>query len=177
MIRRVLSGAFVGLVIGAAIAGLLVAGFKVTTFDGVRGAFLAYGSAVIAGTLVGLVAGKPVWKAGIEGGLKAAFGAPAAAACMFALRRWGEGWSIDLHSLGAGGPAGAGTLPAVTIPLAALVLGALFGLDNTTEPGDKPGAVSASAKQEAARSDIRVEESSVDDQDESADSPAKRSRR
>ncbi|HXX70370.1 MAG TPA: hypothetical protein VEK07_24530 [Polyangiaceae bacterium] len=135
MVRRLVVGLVLGLIVGALLAAGLVS-LKWTTFSGGGGALLAYASAVCTGVLTGLVAGKPIWasEARIEATLKAVFGALISAGLMYALRRWAGTWTMDLSAFGAGGPAAAGQLPAVSLPLIGAGLGALFELDNT---GDK----------------------------------------
>jgi hypothetical protein len=111
-------------------------GLKITTFDSFRDDVLGYLAVALSGSVTGLIAGTPLWRPGakVEGGLKAIFGAVLATGCLFALRKWGEGWVVDFHALGAGGPAAVGRLPAAAIPLVSAVMGTLFELDNTAEP-------------------------------------------
>jgi hypothetical protein len=67
---------------------------------------------------------------------------------MFALRQWGSSWTPDLTFVGAGsGPVG--SLPAVSLPLIAAVLGAFFGLDNTDVAEAERGRPAAGAAREA----------------------------
>jgi hypothetical protein len=144
MVRRLLVGLVLGILIGGLLAAGLVVGLKWATFLGAGGAVLAYASAVLTGLVTGLVAGKPIWASGarVEAGLKAFFGALISAGLMFALRRWGGTWTMDLSGFGAGGPAAIGQLPAIALPLIGATLGALFELDNTGDPerkeADKP---------------------------------------
>jgi len=141
MVRRLVVGLVLGLVIGGLLAAGLVS-LKWTTFSGTAGALLAYASAVCTGVVTGLVAGKPIWasQARIEATLKAVFGALISAGLMYALRRWAGTWTMDLSALGAGGPAAAGQLPAVSLPLIGAGLGALFELDNTGDREPKKEA-------------------------------------
>jgi hypothetical protein len=155
VIRRFLAGIVLGLLVGGAIAAALVAGLKVAVFEGTAGAFEAYGAAIVVGLLAGLVAGKPIWAldAKIEAGLKAFFGSLLAAGAMYALRRWAPSTPLDLHALGAGGPAAPADLPAVALPAIGAVLGAFFELDNTgdtksagaTRPSPGPRVAAAPA--------------------------------
>jgi hypothetical protein len=133
MLRRLLVGLLFGSVIGAALAALLVGWLKVSVFTGAPGALEAYGAALVVGVVAGLVTGKPVWASGakVEAGLKAFFGALLGAGAMFAMRRWVP--PVDLHGLGAGGPASLGDLPVASLPLIGAALGALFELDNTDD--------------------------------------------
>jgi hypothetical protein len=145
MLRRLLLGLVLGLVVGGLLAAGLVAGLKVETFVGSGGGALAYAAAALTGVMTGLVAGKPIWASGakVEAGLKAFFGALLGAGAMFALRQWAGGWPLDLHFVGAGGPAAVGDLPAASLPIIAAVLCGLFELDNT---GDVDVAGSAARR-------------------------------
>jgi len=89
---------------------------------------------------------------------------------MFALRRWAEGWVIDLHALGAGGPAAVGMLPAASLPLLAAVMGAFFELDNTAQPPERPdkGHGSGSANFRGNSRVKGVDEEADDEESESA---------
>jgi hypothetical protein len=149
MLRRLLVGLVLGSVVGVALAAGLVAWLKITTFQGVGGALEAYAAALVVGVVAGLVAGKPIWasNAKVEAGIKALFGALLAAGGMFALRRWASGWTVDLHALGAGGPAAVGDLPAASLPVIGAALGALFEVDNT---GDAAAARPGAARQRVA---------------------------
>jgi hypothetical protein len=140
MLWRLLVGFIIGLVVGGLLAAALVAGLKVTYFEGAGGLALAYVAAAAVGVLTGLFAGKPIWAADakLEAGLKAFFGALLAAGGMFALRQWAGAWVVNLNGLGdlPLGRGALGDLPATSLPLIAAVLGALFELDNTTERGN-----------------------------------------
>jgi hypothetical protein len=132
MLRRLLVGLVIGLVLGGVVALGVVRGLHVEAFsEGAGGTALAYLSAVVAGLLTGLIAGKPIWSTGgkIEAGLKAFFGALLSAGGMFALRKW-VNIEVDLNAVGAG-HAAVGDLPAASLPLIAAVLGGFFELDNT----------------------------------------------
>jgi|SRR5271166_3964579 len=130
MLRRLFVGLLVGAVIGAALAAVLIGWLKVTLFEGARGALEAYGAALVAGVLAGLVTGRPIWASGakVEAGLKAFFGALLGAGAMFAIRRWAP--SVDLRALGSGP---VGDLPSASLPLIGGALGALFEADNTDD--------------------------------------------
>lgn len=137
MIKRLLYGLVFGLVVGGLLAAALVKGLGMVAFVGTGGAALAFVFAAVTGILVGLVAGKPIWASGgqIEAGLKALFGAFLATGLMFAMRRWLH-VDLNLGSLGLG-PAEAtelGSLPAVTLPVIAMLLGAFYEADNTPDP-------------------------------------------
>lgn len=160
MLKRLLVGLFLGLVIGGALAAVLIKGLSLSVFaTGAGGAALAYLFAAVTGVVVGLVAGKPIWASGgqIEAGLKAFFGALLGAGAMFALRRFVT-TPIDLGAISAG--AGAiGELPALTLPIIAAVLGGFYELDNTPEPekkddkDTKPASKSGSKVRVADKSD------------------------
>jgi hypothetical protein len=139
MLRRLILGMVVGLLVG----GALAAGFARligTSFLLPGGFFIALGTAALVGALTGVVAGKPIWAEGakVEAGLKAFVGALLGAGAMFALRRWGGEFSGPEW---LGGTAPLGQLPAVSLPLIAAALGALFGLDNVPDAAQPPGAV------------------------------------
>ncbi len=142
MLRRLIFGLVLGLIVGCALAAGLVH-LGAVNYLGAGGGALAYVSAALAGTLTGLLAGKPIWAADakIEGALKAVFGALISVGAMFALRQWAGGIVVpSLEFVGAGGPGPVGELPAASLPLIAGVLGALFGLDNTDPPVKKEPA-------------------------------------
>jgi hypothetical protein len=148
MIRRCLTGLFLGLCVGGLFAVALVMGLKITTFDNFRDDVLGYLAVALSGSVTGLIAGTPIWRPGakVEGGLKAVFGAMLAAGFLFALRKWGEGLVVDLHALGAGGPAAVGRLPAAALPLVSAAMGTLFELDNTAEPSQEERKPANSAR-------------------------------
>jgi hypothetical protein len=175
MLRRLLVGSMLGLVAGGALAAALIAGLGMTTFAGAGGTALGYATAALAGILTGLVAGKPIWASGAktEAGLKAFFGALLAAGAMFALRQWAGGWTLDLHSIGAGGPASVAELPAAALPLIAAVIGGLFELDNTGD-GDSSGTpegrkrVTGPSTREGSRARVPIGPESEEDGDAEA---------
>ena len=76
-----------GLVIGVVLGALLGYGLSQLGATLMAGA-LGYVFAAVAGVLVGLVAGKPIWAkgAGVEAGLKAGIGALLGCALLFGLR-------------------------------------------------------------------------------------------
>ena len=176
MFRRLFVGLVVGLVAGGLIAAGLIAGLHVAEFEGAAGTVLAYGASAVAGTLTGLVAGKPIWAADakIEAGLKALFGALVAMGAMFALRRWAADFAPDLRFMGAGGPAPIGDLPAASLPAIGAALGALFEMDNTGEPTSQKVRVRASSA-DGVRT--RVEVAEADAGADEAEAPPKRTKR
>ena len=176
MLKRLIVGLFLGAVVGAFLAAILVQGLGVVSFDtsafGAAGAYLA---AAVAGVLTGLVAGKPIWSADgkIEAGLKAFFGALIALGGMFVLRQWVH-VPVDLTQLKASvGPAEIGHLPATALPIIAAVLGGFFELDNSDAPKDKDGASGAATAGKQIRVAAAADE--VDDVEEEA-APAKKRR-
>jgi hypothetical protein len=167
MLKRLLVGLFLGLVIGGALAAVLIKGLSLPLFaSGTGGAALAYLFAAVTGVVVGLVAGKPIWASGgqIEAGLKAFFGALLGAGAMFALRRFVT-TPIDLSAISAG--AGAiGELPALTLPIIAAVLGGFYELDNTPEPekkDDKDAKPKSDAKVRVAAKGEESDEDAVEE--------------
>lgn len=85
MLGRLLIGIIKGLVVGALVGfALAKLGFATPPL------IVAYLSAAVAGVLVGLIAGKPIWAkdAKIEAGMKAFIGALLAAGLMYAARRF-----------------------------------------------------------------------------------------
>ncbi len=169
MIRRLFVGLVIGALLGAIVAAGLIKGLGIVTF----GMLFALLAAAVTGTLVGLVAGKPIWatNAKIEAGLKAGAGALLAMLGVFLVRKF-LGTSVDLTSFGAG--AGAlGVLPATSLPLVGAVLGAFFELDNTPAPEAKKGAAAPKAR---ADGKVRVESASEDDELE-AEAGSKRAKR
>lgn len=131
--RRFLSVALLGLakglVIGIALAVAASRGLGLSSPNSLMAALLAG----VAGSLVGLVAGRPIWDrdAKTEALLKATVGALIAAGSSFALRRWLL-VPLDLSSYGLGSGA-AGSLAAVSLPLVATVLALFFEVDNGAE--------------------------------------------
>ena len=133
---RLLWGIVLGMVIGGAVAAVLIKGLGIVTL----GALLAYPAAVLTGALAGLLAGKPVWAkdARIEAGLKAFFGALLAAGLMFALRAWAK-LDLDLTRFGLGqGPIG--ELAATSLPMIGVLLSLIFEVDNLFGADDAKGA-------------------------------------
>jgi hypothetical protein len=183
MLWRLLVGFVIGLVVGGLLAAALVAGLKITAFEGAGGVALAYGAAALVGVLTGLFAGKPIWAADarLEAGLKAFFGALLAAGGMFALRQWAGGLPVNLNGLGAGelGHGAIGALPITSLPLIAAVLGSLFELDNTggsdkaagasktgkelPEPRRRVQAAGSNGKARAKAGSVDVEEAASDE--------------
>jgi hypothetical protein len=184
MLGRLLLGLVKGLIVGALLGfGLAKLGLAAP------GAVVAYLAAALAGVLVGLVAGKPIWAkdAKIEAGMKAFVGALLGAGLMYAARRW---LTMPLPiSLGAlAGPnaslseaaSSAGTLGGTAITSLAAVaalLGGFYEADNN--PSDDEAQPKSSGKAEPANK-RRIAASGGDDEldDELADeTDKKRSKR
>jgi hypothetical protein len=171
MLWRLLVGFVIGLVVGGLLAVALVAGLKVTLFQGAAGIALAYAAAALVGVLTGLFAGKPIWAADakLEAGLKAVFGALLAAGGMFALRQWGGGWVVNLNGVGGLGVGAVGDLPATSLPIIAAVLGSLFELDNN---GEKAGGAPKKGAPVLAEPRKRVQASGANGKGKPAAKPA-----
>jgi hypothetical protein len=130
MARRFLLGLMKGLLLGAALSLLWVKGFG-APFSGV----LAYLAALVTGSLVGLIAGKPIWQKGalVEVVLKTVVGALVGVAALYGMQKW-LGVALDLGPLGSGRM---GELPTFALPAIATALAIVFELDNTgAEPTD-----------------------------------------
>ena len=170
---RLLWGIVLGILIGGAVAALLIKGLGMV----VLGALIAYPAAVLIGALAGLLAGKPIWAkdARIEAGLKAFFGALLAAGLMFALRSWAK-LDLDLTRFGLGhGPLGELTVTA--LPMIAVLLSLvfevdnLFGKDDTKDSGDKKRVAASDAPR------LRAEGTAADEIESGAADDEKRGAR
>ena len=145
MILRLLFGILKGLLVG----GLLGFGLtQIPAFASALPAWIAYIAAPLAGIIVGLIAGKPIWAEGgkIEAGLKAGAGA-----LLGALLMWGVRWLLGGVSLGALGVQGAalGSYAITSLAIVASTLGAFYDADNTPEAAD-------AKKDPAANPKVRV---------------------
>lgn len=127
VIGRLLLGLFEGALVSAALAAGLHYGFGLTSWT----ALLAYSMAALAGVLIGLVAGKPIWAKGarVEASLKAFVGSGLALLGMYAVRRWLV-MPADLGPLSRG-EMPLGEIPAVSIALVVTTIAMLYELDNT----------------------------------------------
>lgn len=180
MLKRLVIGLFLGTVIGAIMAAILVQGLGVKSFaDSSLGAVGAYLSAAVTGIVTGLVAGKPIWSADgkLEAGLKAFFGALIALGGMFVLRQW-VNFEVDLTALKASdGPTALGQLPATTLPLIAAVLAGFFELDNTgNDSKDAKDARGGEQAKGGAKVRVAREDAAEDEEVEEAAAPAKKRR-
>lgn len=143
MLGRLIVGILKGLVLGGLIGfGLLKLGMAFPA------AVFAYLAAALAGVLIGLIAGKPIWAkdARIEAGMKAGVGALLGAGLMYAARRWltMEVPAGLLSVTGAAAPtqAGAATLGhfgITSLAAIAAVIGGFYDADNTPEPEKEEG--------------------------------------
>ena len=185
MLKRLFVGLFLGGVVGAILAAVLVQGLGMMTFDGsTLGPASAYLAAAVVGVLTGLIAGKPIWSADgkIEAGLKAFFGALIALGGMFVLRQWIH-VNVDLAALKAGpGPMEIGHLPAISLPIIAALLGGFFELDNTGNGDKEKDETKRAASSTAAAKKVRVAgdadaDADSDEDSEEEDSAAAKKRR
>ena len=148
MLGRLLIGLLKGLVIG----GLL--GFGLAKLGlGAPMALVAYPAAALAGILVGLVAGKPIWAkdAKIEAGMKAFVGAILGAGLMFAARKWlTMEVALPLQGLvEAKASSGAlGVLAITSLAMITAVLGGFYEADNDPAEGEGKGGASTGKRVE-----------------------------
>jgi hypothetical protein len=149
MFARLIVGILKGLVVGGLIGfGLVKLGIGL--FVG-KWAFLAYVTAAVAGILVGLIAGKPIWAkdAKIEAGMKAFVGALLGTGLMFGLRKLQLPLADAVPSaLGVmTKDAQMGNFPVTALAMVAAVLGGFYEADNTPEPktAEKPAETKASS--------------------------------
>jgi hypothetical protein len=171
MLKRLIVGLVLGGVIGAVVAAVLVQGLGWATFPMSTGVF-AYLAAAVTGVVTGLVAGKPIWSADgkIEAGLKAFFGVLLGLGGMFALRTWAK-IDLDLDSLKAG-HGFVGDLPAVSLPLIAMLLAGFYELDNSGSSEKKEEeAKGGGAKKESGKK-VRVAEDEEEAEEEEEEQPA-----
>lgn len=139
MLGRLLLGIVKGIVLGGLLGfGLLKLGQAVPI------AVVAYVAAAVAGILIGLIAGKPIWAkdAKIEAGMKAGVGALLGMGLMFAARRWltmpVPGVLLDVTRAQVQGVVPAiGHFGITSLAAIAALLGGFYDADNTPEP-DKP---------------------------------------
>ncbi|WP_437598922.1 hypothetical protein [Sorangium sp. So ce590] len=147
MLGRLILGVVKGLIVGGLLGfGLAKLGFAAPI------AIVAYVAAALAGVLVGLVAGKPIWAkdAKIEAGMKAFVGALLGVGLMYAARRWltfpvpvplGELGGANLSLGEAAGSAGTfGGLAITSLAAIAALLGGFYEADNGPSDEEKPGA-------------------------------------
>ncbi len=143
MFRRLFVGLVEGLIVGLAMAFACVRGLGISA----PGALILALLGALAGFVVGLVAGRPVWArdAKTEALLKAGVGGLFGAGLAFALGRW-LSLPVNLSAFSFGtGPAG--QLAAITLPAVACALALFFELDNTDSSANKPGIAGSPPKQ------------------------------
>ena len=143
MFRRLLIGLTEGLIVGLGLAVACTRGLGLST----PGSLLLLLLGALAGFVVGLVAGRPVWArdAKTEALLKAGVGALFGAGMAFGLGRWlSLPVNLSAFSFGAGP---AGQLVAVTVPAVACALALFFELDNTDSGANQRRVSDTSAKQ------------------------------
>ncbi|WP_437723915.1 hypothetical protein [Sorangium sp. So ce861] len=169
MLGRLILGIVKGLIVGGLLGfGLAKLGFAAPI------AIVAYLAAALAGVLVGLVAGKPIWAkdAKIEAGMKAFVGALLGAGLMYAARRWltmevpaplGELGGANLSLGEAAGSGGTfGGLAITSLAAIAALLGGFYEADNDPSDEEKPGAKPAA--QAAAGGNKRIAASAAADE-------------
>jgi hypothetical protein len=134
MAKRLLLGIIKGLVIGV---GLAFGVMKLQGGPALTGV-TSYVFAVVAGLLVGLIAGRPVWArdAKVEASIKALVGAGISAGLLFVLRRW-LNVGVDFASFGIG-PGKLGELALTALPTISVALALMFELDDAV--GGSPNA-------------------------------------
>ena len=150
MLGRLIVGILKGLIVGGLIGfGLVKLGYAVPP------AVIAYIAASVAGVVIGLIAGKPIWApdAKIEAGMKAFVGALLGAGLMFAARKWLIEVPLVLpdpatRALGIAHASEQaltlGTFAMTSLAMVAAVLGGFYDADNTPEPeGEKKEAKAA----------------------------------
>jgi hypothetical protein len=148
MLGRLIVGILKGIILGGLLGfGLVKLGYAVPP------AWLAYIAASVAGVLIGLIAGKPIWAkdAKIEAGMKAFVGALLGAGLMFAARKWLTVPLLlpDSATIALGiGPTKQvftmSTFAMTSLAMVAAVLGGFYDADNTPEPeGEKKPAAKA----------------------------------
>lgn len=173
MVVRLLIGIIKGLFIGGLLGfGLAKAGLVAP------GAFIAYLAAALAGVLVGLVAGKPIWAkdAKIEAGMKAIVGALLGVGLMFVARRWltlevplslGD-LSAANESLGETAANGTlGGLAVTSLAAIAALLGGFYEADNT--PGEADGEKTSASKDAKETSSVRIAAAADEEDDDEVD--------
>lgn len=167
MVGRFILGLIKGVLVGAAVAAVLVKGLGIVTW----GAPIAYVAAVVTGLLTALVSGKAIWvrDAGVENAIKAVAAVLIASVGMFAVRKWLP-YAVDLSVVQAG-VGKLGDLPAAALPLVGTLLALMFEIDNTGESAKEAGRERARARIAEQK---RVAGSDVADTELAAETPARR---
>src|SRR5690349_5675005 len=177
MLGRLLIGIVKGLFVGALLGfGLAQIGFASPT------SFIAYPAAALAGVLVGLIAGKPIWAkdAKIEAGMKAFVGALLGAGLMYAARRWltmplpfvlGP-LSAANTSLGEAATS-TGTVGGMAITSLAAIAGLLGGFyEADNDPNEEHHPPENTGKRAPASNKRIAADDAADDADDEADAEA-----
>jgi hypothetical protein len=182
MLGRLLIGIVKGIILGALLGvGLAQIGFAAP------GALIAYPAAALAGVLVGLVAGKPIWAkdAKIEAGMKAFVGALLGAGLMFAARKWlTMGVPVPLGAFGganaslneaAGSSGTLGGLAVTSLAMIAALLGGFYEADNDSDEGESKGVgEAATGKRVAGNTRVAASAGDEDLDEELADEGEKK---
>jgi hypothetical protein len=182
MLGRLILGIVKGLIVG----GLLGFGLAKLGY-GAPIAIVAYLAAALAGVLVGLIAGKPIWAkdAKIEAGMKAVAGALFGVGLMYLARRFltmpvplplGElgGANESLNEV-AGSAGTFGGLAITSLAAVAALLGGFYEADNTPEDEARPGA-KPEAKAAAGGNKRIAASSAVDELDDDLDAEPEKKR-
>jgi chromate transport protein ChrA len=167
----------IGIVKGVILGGLLGFGVAKLGFPAPP-ALIAYLAAAVAGVLVGLIAGKPIWAkdAKMEAGMKAVIGALLASGLMYAARRF-----LTMPVPIALGPLGAtaesantvGALALTSVATVAGLLGGFYEADNT--PGETADGAKEKAKEPSSKK--RIAPSVDEEDDEEAEGEADKKQR
>ncbi len=181
MLLRLVMGLIKGLVLGALIGyGLAAAGM------GAPGALIAYPVAVVAGVLMALVAGKPIWAkdARIEAGTKAVAAAILAPGLMWLARHFlTMGLPLDVSTLpGLESLAGAsltlGTFTVTSVAMVAAVLAGFFDADNSpSEDASGEGDAKSTKQRIAVDQDVDAAELLAELEAEEAEPPKRRAKK
>ena len=187
MFARLIIGILKGLVVGGLMGfGLMKLGLVL--FVG-GWAFVAYIAAALAGIVVGLIAGKPIWAkdAKIEAGMKALVGALLGAGLMFGLKKLQipvAGPVLTALGVMTKDPQTLATLPITALAMVAAVLGGFYEADNTPElkTAAKPEAAKASSAgktppQKRVVVPSSEEDLGVDEADESVEDSDKKAKK
>ncbi|HRI64607.1 MAG TPA: hypothetical protein PK156_10210 [Polyangium sp.] len=186
MFARLIIGILKGLVVGGLLGfallklglGLFVGGW----------AFAAYLSAALAGVVVGLIAGKPIWAkdAKIEAGMKAFVGALLGAGLMFGLTKLklplGDA-VLRAFGVMTKDPQTLATFPVTALALVASVLGGFYEADNTPEPAaasssaGKPSSAGKTPSQKRVAAPSADEDLGADELDESLETDDKKAKK
>jgi hypothetical protein len=166
MFRRLFLGLFEGAFLGALLVFAIVRGAGWSSLP----LWMALVASGVLGAVIGLVAGKPIWREGakIEAGLKSFFGALLGVGALYAMQRW-----VPLPALPMAIPGVEhGPVPLAYLPLVGITLAMLFELDDT--PETKDGKTGRARVEALPGRNVRVES---DEDDVAEDLPPAASRR